>query len=91
MASPNLTRRKFCTTLLACPWVAKLVASRNLFAGERENEFIASFNVAAIDRARILSAAKKYLRESPLTITASSSSGSAGGRHYATVSPAAAG
>ena len=51
------------------------------FAGERQDEFMASFDVAAIDRARILSAAKKYLRESPLTITASSSPRSAGGRH----------
>jgi len=51
------------------------------FAGERQNEFVASIDVASIDRARILSAAKKYLRESPLTITASSSSRSAGGRH----------
>jgi hypothetical protein len=39
------------------------------------------FDVAAIDRPRILEAAGRYLRESPVTITASSSPRSAGGRH----------
>ncbi len=38
-------------------------------------------NVAAIDRRRILSAADRYLREPPVTITATTSPRSAGGRH----------
>jgi hypothetical protein len=38
-------------------------------------------NVAAIDRARIISAANQYLSEKPITITASSSPRSAGGLH----------
>ncbi|MGH9311775.1 MAG: alginate lyase family protein [Vicinamibacterales bacterium] len=38
-------------------------------------------DVAAIDRRRILDAADRYLRESPITITAASSPRSAGGRH----------
>src|SRR5436190_3041121 len=38
-------------------------------------------NVAAIDRARVLKAANQYLSEKPITITASSSPRSAGGRH----------
>jgi alginate lyase len=42
---------------------------------------MASFDVAAIDRARVLSAAQQYLREAPITITASSSPRSAGARH----------
>ncbi len=41
----------------------------------------ARFNVAAFDRKRVLDAAGKYLREQPVTITASSSDRSAGGRH----------
>jgi len=40
-----------------------------------------SFNVANFDRARILKAANQYLSEEPITITASSSSRSAGGLH----------
>jgi hypothetical protein len=40
-----------------------------------------AFDVAAFDRARVLSAAKAYLSEAPLTITASTSPRSAGGAH----------
>lgn len=39
------------------------------------------FDVAAFDRDRILKAANRYLSEVPITITASSSPRSAGGRH----------
>jgi Alginate lyase len=39
------------------------------------------FHVAAFDRDRVLKAAKVYLSESPITITASSSPRSAGGAH----------
>src|SRR5438034_9331748 len=38
-------------------------------------------DVAAIDRARVLAAARRYLSERPLTVTAASSPRSAGGRH----------
>ncbi|HEY6181823.1 MAG TPA: hypothetical protein VIW67_06220 [Terriglobales bacterium] len=38
-------------------------------------------DVASIDRKRILEAADQYLREKPITITAYSSSRSAGGKH----------
>jgi hypothetical protein len=38
-------------------------------------------DVAAIDRHRILSAADRYMHEQPVTVTASSSSRSAGGKH----------
>src|SRR6266480_5568166 len=40
-----------------------------------------TFNVAALDRQRILKAANQYLKEAPITITASHSSRSAGGMH----------
>lgn len=39
------------------------------------------FNVATIDRVRVLTAANQYLSEKPMTITASSSPRSAGGLH----------
>src|SRR5258705_5082178 len=39
------------------------------------------FNVASFDRARVLKAANQYLKEAPITITASSSPRSAGGLH----------
>jgi hypothetical protein len=42
---------------------------------------VAAQDVADIDRARVLKAANKYLRELPVTITASRSSRSAGGLH----------
>src|ERR1700752_653789 len=38
-------------------------------------------NVAQVDRARVLKAANQYLKEAPITITASSSTRSAGGPH----------
>src|SRR5438067_381343 len=41
-------------------------------------------NVAAIDRQRIIKAANQYLSEKPITLTASSSSRSAGGLHDST-------
>jgi hypothetical protein len=40
-----------------------------------------AFDVAEIDRARILNAANQYLKESPITITAFTSGRSAGGKH----------
>jgi len=39
------------------------------------------FDVVAIDRARVLSAAHQYLSEPPITITASTSERSPGGKH----------
>ena len=42
---------------------------------------VAAQDVAAIDRGRVLKAANKYLKESPITITASRSARSAGGLH----------
>jgi hypothetical protein len=40
-----------------------------------------AFDVAGFDRARVLAAADRYLREAPVTVTASSSPRSAGGPH----------
>ena len=41
----------------------------------------AAFDVIAIERARVLKAADRYLKEEPITVTAASSSRSAGGKH----------
>jgi hypothetical protein len=46
-----------------------------------QNKQVEVPEVAAIDRTRILSAANRYLREQPITITAYSSPRSAGGKH----------
>jgi hypothetical protein len=62
-----LRRRDFCRSLFA-------FAAAGFGPVER-------FNVAAFDRRRVLAAAQKYLREQPLTVTASSSDRSAGGKH----------
>ena len=40
-----------------------------------------SFDVAAFEKARVMAAANRYLKEKPITITASFSPRSAGGRH----------
>ena len=40
-----------------------------------------SFDVATFDKARVLAAADRYVKEKPTTITASFSPRSAGGRH----------
>src|SRR5215469_16980528 len=52
---------------------AALPAAR-LFAAE-------SFDIVAIERPRVLQGAAKYLKEAPVTVTASSSPRSAGGKH----------
>ncbi|HEV2352084.1 MAG TPA: alginate lyase family protein [Terriglobia bacterium] len=81
MSISRLTRRKFCATVLASPWAASLAGSGLACARERKDNFLTSFDVVAIDRARVLSKAKKYLSEGPITITASSCPRSAGGKH----------
>jgi Alginate lyase len=63
-----LHRRGFCTAAFG------LVAATALPRPE-------PFNVAAFDRKRVLTAAGKFLREQPVTVTASSSIRSAGGKH----------
>jgi hypothetical protein len=56
-----------------------LILSASLLPAARPRS--EALDVAAIDRRRVLEAAARYLRESPVTITASSSPRSAGGRH----------
>ena len=63
-----LPRREFCRSVFA-------LALGTVFAR------IEPFNVAAFDRKRVLAAAARYLAEQPMTVTASSSDRSAGGKH----------
>src|ERR1051326_4351536 len=63
------TTRFFAVLILIC-----------LLPGLSEGQ-LARINVAAIDRPRIIKAANQYLFEKPITITAASSSRSAGGLH----------
>ena len=60
------TRRDFLSAAIAVPL---------LFVSPR------AFDVAAFDRARVLKAARRYLSEQPVTVTASRSPRSAGGLH----------
>src|SRR5499427_556827 len=63
-----LHRRDFCTAAFG-------------FAAASTLSLPDPFNVAVFDRRRVLAAAGKYLREQPMTVTASSSDRSAGGKH----------
>jgi len=70
------TRRKFCVTAVgglsgaALPWGFDAIARPH-----------GALNVAEVDRNRVLRAARQYLRERPITITAYRAERSAGGKH----------
>ena len=72
-----ISRRDFCARSALA-----LVASRvpRLALSQARSSFVAP-DVAALDRARILAAGSKYLREEPVTITAFSSPRSSGCKH----------
>ena len=72
----RISRRRFCA--LAGTLAAGLCADKRAFGAEPHAK---APDVAAIDRKRILSAADRYLKEQPITVTASSSPRSAGGKH----------
>jgi len=80
MPSHPLSRRSFCTTAFGAVFAAAFGPPR-LPASQRGGSNSATIDVAAIDRGRILRAADRYLRESPVTITAYSGPRSAGGKH----------
>lgn len=74
------SRRNFCKAAGAI--VLAAAADRPLslmhgFSGESSEKF----DIAAIDRARVLAAALGYLKEPPITVTASTSARSPGGKH----------
>lgn len=63
---------------IACSLIVVILLSQRFpAAGLGQSKF----NVASFDRARVIKAANQYLSEKPITITASTSSRSAGGPH----------
>jgi len=74
-----LSRKKFCE-VLGGTLLSTLAKPKLLFPGASDARRPA-IDVAAIDRARILRAARRYLREAPLTITSFPAARSAGGKH----------
>lgn len=72
----RISRRRFCA--LAGTLAAGLCADNRAFGAEPHAK---APDVAAIDRKRILNAADRYLKEQPITVTASPSPRSAGGKH----------
>jgi hypothetical protein len=74
------SRRDFCKAAAALALAAATDGSFSL-AGSFSGESRESFDIVAIDRARVLAAAQRYLKERPTTITASTSERSPGGKH----------
>ena len=72
----GISRRSFCA--LAGAFAGGLGTYNGAFGAEAARSVP---DVAAIDRHRILSAADRYMKERPITITAYSSPRSAGGKH----------
>ena len=73
------SRRTFCAAAVGA--FVPLLAKRRLLLPAREDLHLPEIDVAAIDRTRILRAAKRYLSEAPVTITAFPAVRSAGGKH----------
>lgn len=71
---PSISRRNFCAAALGS--IAGLAVPK-FVAGQDKLDF----DVAAFERPRVLSAAKKYLSHKPVTITSYSSPRSSGARH----------
>jgi hypothetical protein len=80
MRRDSISRRSFCTAAAGTILANALVPLR-LDAAQARAGTAPVIDVAAIDRDRILRAADRYLLESPIAITASSSPRSAGGKH----------
>ena len=75
------SRRDFCKAAGACFLVATVSGPELAFPRYPNKKPTGTLDLAAIDRTRILSAAQRYLKELPITITASASTRSAGGKH----------
>ena len=68
-------------TFLSLPFVASLQPASPTLARQSGERRRAGFDLAAIERARVIRFADRCLTEAPVTITAASSPRSAGGRH----------
>ena len=78
----RISRRGFCLAGAAGIGVAALAGRSAFGLGERAELPKGGIpDVGAIDRHRILTAADRYLKDEPITVTASSSPRSAGGKH----------
>lgn len=77
----SISRRRFCKSSAAAAVVSGVFRRTAFGAADDAVPDDAVPDVAAIDRHRILSAADKYLLDQPITVTASSSPRSAGGKH----------
>jgi len=74
-----ISRREFCIASGAT--LVGVATSSFVFAKGSKKPQNAQLNLAEIDRARVLKAAKLYLGEEPITVTAFSSPRSTGGKH----------
>jgi hypothetical protein len=74
--SNSISRRSFCRSALV--GAAGVAAAKFAIASE---EGASGFDLAEFERPRVLVEAKQYLQQPPITITASSSPRSAGGKH----------
>jgi hypothetical protein len=72
----SISRRSFCRSALVS--AAGVAAARIASAAD---ERPTGFDLAVFERPRVLAEAKRYLQQPPITITASSSPRSAGGKH----------
>jgi hypothetical protein len=72
----SISRRSFCRSALVA---AAGVAAANFASASEESA--SGFDLAGFERPRVLAEAKQYLQQPPITITASSSPRSAGGKH----------
>src|SRR5436853_3261029 len=79
IVGPRPSRRTFCAAAVGA--FVPLPAKHRLPSPASEDLHLPEIDVAAIDRTRILRAAKRYLREAPVTITAFPAVRSAGGKH----------
>ena len=79
---PGVThsRRDFCKAAAALA-LAPAADGPFSLAGSFRGESQETFDIVTIDRARVLVAAQRYLKEPPTTVTASSSERSRGGKH----------
>lgn len=71
-----ISRRDFC--IASCAALAGMAGSSFAFASKSRRRHL---DMAGIERARVLEAARRYLNEEPITVTAFSSTRSSGGKH----------
>jgi hypothetical protein len=75
------SRRDFCKMTSRCLLAVAASEPGLAWAQIHGNKPSGTFDPVAIDRARVLAAAKRYLMEAPITVTTASSPRSAGGKH----------